>query len=94
MRGLADVLVVVRAAIQASLDRVCRGIGDLDQRPEGGGWLLLVDYPDDAAAELAEDGATEVGIAIRRKGARLAAVLAPEPQAAGDSLLAEAIGGE
>ncbi len=64
------------------------------QRPEGGGWLLLVDYPDDAAAELAEGGATEMGIAIRRKGSRLAAVLAPEPQAAGDSLLADAIGDE
>jgi len=64
------------------------------QRPEGGGWLLLVDYPDDATAELAEGSATEAGIAIRRKGSRLAAVLAPEPQAAGESLLADAIGGE
>jgi hypothetical protein len=64
------------------------------QRPEGGGWLLLVDYPDDATAELAEGAATEAGIAIRREGSRLAAVLAPEPQAAGDSLLADAIGDE
>ena len=64
------------------------------QRPEGAGWLLLVDYPDDAAAELAEGSATEAGIAIRRKGSRLAAVLAPEPQAAGDSLLVDAIGDE
>jgi len=64
------------------------------QRPEGVGWLLLVDYPDDATAELAEGAATEAGIAVRRKGSRLAAVLAPEPQAAGDSLLADAIGGE
>ena len=64
------------------------------QRPEGGGWLLLVDYPDDATAELAEGAATEAGINIRRKGSRLAAVLAPEPQAAGDSLLVDAIGGE
>ena len=64
------------------------------QRPEGGGWLLLVDYPDDATAELAAGGASEAGIAVRRKGSRLAAVLAPEPQVAGDGLLADAIGGE
>ena len=64
------------------------------QRPDGGGWLLLVDYPDDASAELAEGGAIEAGIAVRRQGSRLAAVLAPEPQAAGDGLLADAIGGE
>ncbi len=64
------------------------------QRPEGGGWLLLVDYPDDASAETAEGGATEAGIAVRRKGSRLVAVLAPEPQAAGDGLLADAMGGE
>jgi hypothetical protein len=64
------------------------------QRAEGGGWLLLVDYPDDASAELAEGGAIEAGIAVRRQGSRLAAVLAPEPQAACDGLLADAIGGE
>ena len=64
------------------------------QRPEGSGWLLLVDYPDDATAELAEGGAIEAGIAVQRQGPRLAAVLAPEPQAAGDGLLADAIGGE
>ena len=64
------------------------------QRPDGGGWLLLVDYPDDASAELAEGGAIEAGIAVRRQGSRLAAVLAPEPQAAGDGLLADAVGGE
>ena len=64
------------------------------QRPEGGGWLLLVDYPDDASAEVAEGGAIEAGIAVRRQGSRLAAVLAPEPKAAGNGLLADAIGGE
>lgn len=64
------------------------------ERPEGGGWLLLVDYPDDATAELAEGGAMEAGIAVVRQGSRLAAVLAPEPQAAGDGLLADAFGGE
>ena len=64
------------------------------QRPEGDGWLLLVDYPDDATAELAEGGAIEAGIAVQRQGPRLAAVLAPEPQAAGDGLLADAFGGE
>jgi hypothetical protein len=64
------------------------------ERPEGSGWLLLVDYPDDAAAGLAEGGAIEAGIAVRRRGSRLAAVLAPEPQTAGDGLLGDAIGGE
>jgi hypothetical protein len=64
------------------------------QRPDGGAWLLLVDYPDEAAAKKAEGGAIEAGIAVRRKGSRLAAVLAPEPQAAGDGLLADAVGGE
>jgi len=64
------------------------------QRPEGDGWLLLVEYPDDATAELAEVSALEAGIAVRRKSSRLAAVLAPEPQTAGDGLLADAIGGE
>ena len=64
------------------------------ERPEGGGWLLLVDYADSATAELAEGGAIEAGIAVRRQGSRLAAVLAPEPQAEGDGLLADAIGGE
>ena len=64
------------------------------QRPEGSGWLLLVDYPDDVTTELAEGGAIEAGIAVKRKGSRLAAVLAPEPQTAGDGLLAAAFGGE
>ena len=64
------------------------------ERPEGEGWLLLVDYPDEASAELAERAAIEAGIAVRRRGSRLAAVLAPEPQTAGDGLLGDAIGGE
>ena len=64
------------------------------QRPKGGGWLLLVDYPDEVTTELAEGGAIEAGIAVRRRGSRLAAVLAPEPQAAGYGLLAAAFGGE
>lgn len=64
------------------------------QRPDGRGWLLLIDYPDAVAAERAEGGATEAGIAVRRRGARLAAVLAPEPQAMGDGLLDDAFGGE
>jgi hypothetical protein len=64
------------------------------QRPEGTAWLLLVDYPDDESAELAEGGAIEAGLAVRRQGSRLAAVLAAEPQAAGDGLLADGIGGE
>jgi hypothetical protein len=64
------------------------------ERPEGEGWLLLVDYPDEASAELAEGAAIEAGITVRRRGSRLAAVLAPEPQTAGDGLLGDAIGGE
>jgi hypothetical protein len=63
------------------------------QRPDGVAWLLLIDYPDEATAALAADGGEEAGIAIRRRGSRLAAVLAPEPQAAADGLLADAIGG-
>jgi hypothetical protein len=64
------------------------------QRPEGTAWLLLVDYPDEATAALAEGGAGEAGVSVRRRGARLAAVLAPEPQAAANGLLADAMGGE
>jgi hypothetical protein len=60
-------------------------------REEGTGWLLLVEYPDEAAAEQAEGGAIETGIAVRRRGARLAAVLAPEPQSMADGLLDDAM---
>jgi hypothetical protein len=63
-------------------------------RPAGNGWLLLVQYPDEGAAEQAEVGAVERGIAVRRRGARLAAVLAPEPQVMADGLLEDAMGGE
>jgi hypothetical protein len=61
---------------------------------DGGGWLLLVDYPDAVTAELAEGRATDAGIAVRRRNARLAAVLAPEPDSMADGLLDEAMGGE
>jgi hypothetical protein len=64
------------------------------QRSEGSGWLLLVDYPSEEIAALAEGRAEEAGIAARRRGSRLAAVLAPEPHTAGDALLADAMGGE
>lgn len=64
------------------------------QLSQGGGWLLLAEYPDEAASELAEGAATEAGLAVRRKGSRLAAALAPETQAAGDALLVDAFGGE
>ena len=57
-------------------------------------WLLLADYPDEATAGLAEGGAVEAGIGVRRLGARLAAVLTPEPQAAADGLLTDAMGGK
>ncbi len=62
--------------------------------PEGRAWLLLADYPDEAAAGRAESGATEAGLAVRRRGSRLAAVLAPEPAAVADSLLGVGIGDE
>jgi hypothetical protein len=64
------------------------------QRPDGSAWLLIIDYPDEATAELAEGGAGEAGVSVRRHGARLTAVLAPEPQTAADGLLADAIGGD
>jgi hypothetical protein len=64
------------------------------RRPDGKAWLLIVDYPDEAAAELAEGGAGEAGVSVRRRGTRLAAVLAPEPQAAAESLLEDAMGGD
>jgi hypothetical protein len=54
--------------------------------------LLLVDYPDVETASWAEGAATEAGLAVRREGARLAVVLAPEPAAAADGLLADAMG--
>ncbi len=63
-------------------------------RPNGSAWLLLVDYPDAETASSAEGAAAEAGLAIRREGARLAVVLAPEPAAAADGLLADAMGEE
>ena len=63
-------------------------------RPDGNAWLLIVDYPDEATAALAEGGAAEAGVIVRRRGERLVAVLAPEPQAAADGLLADAMGGD
>ncbi len=63
------------------------------QRESGGAWLLLVEYPDGAAAARAEAGAGEAGIAVRRDGMRVAAVLTPEPADISESLLADAFGG-
>ena len=62
------------------------------QRKDGKAWLLLVNYPDVEAASWAEGAGTEAGLAVRREGARLAVVLAPEPASAADSLLADAMG--
>jgi len=62
------------------------------ERPNGSAWLLLVDYPDMETASWAEGAGTEGGLAVRREGARLAVVLAPEPASAADSLLADAMG--
>ena len=62
------------------------------QRQDGKAWLLLVNYPDVETASWAENAGTEAGLAVRREGARLAVVLAPEPASAADSLLADAMG--
>lgn len=63
-------------------------------RPGGSAWLLLVDYPEVETASWAEGAATEAGLIVRRDGARLAVVLAPEPASAADSLLSDAMGVE
>jgi hypothetical protein len=62
------------------------------ERQDGRGWLLLVDYRDVETASWAEGAGTEAGLAVRRDGARLAVVLAPEPASAADGLLAESMG--
>jgi len=62
------------------------------ERPDGSAWLLLVDYPEVETASWAEGAAAEVGLIVRRDGARLAVVLAPEPASAADSLLSDAMG--
>jgi len=62
------------------------------ERPDGSAWLLLVDYPEVETASWAEGAAAEAGLIVRRDGARLAVVLAPEPASAADSLLSDAMG--
>lgn len=64
------------------------------ERDDGAGWLLLVKYPAEEQAEMAEGGALDAGIAVRRQGSKLAAVLAPEPPEAADGMLASAWGGD
>jgi hypothetical protein len=59
----------------------------------GEGWLLLVDYPDEAAAALAEERGAEAGLLVKRRADRLAAVLAPQPVAMADELLEIISGG-
>lgn len=61
--------------------------------PEGGAWLLLVDYGDEATAALAEQRVRDGGIAAASSGARLAAVLEPETPETAEVLLAAALGG-
>ena len=91
---------ILNGVVYLGYDNVLRFGPDVDavlgryENSSGRGWLLLVDYPDDVRAELAERGATEAGIAARRRGMRLAAVLTPEPQSMADGLLVEAMGGE
>lgn len=64
------------------------------ERDDGAGWLLLVKYPTEEQAEMAEGGAFDAGIAVQRQGSKLAAVLAPEPPEAADGMLASAWGGD
>jgi hypothetical protein len=91
---------ILNGVVYLGYDNVLRFGPDVDavlgryENSSGRGWLLLVDYPDDVTAELAERGATEAGIAAHRRGTRLAAVLTPEPQSMADGLLVEAMGGE
>lgn len=63
-------------------------------RREGGeGWLLLVEYPDEATASVAEEDARGGGYESRRDGKRLALVLKPATPELADNLLANALGG-
>jgi hypothetical protein len=64
------------------------------ERDDGAGWLLLVEYPTVEHAEIAEESASGAGIAVRRQGSKLAAVLAPEPPEAAEGMLESAWGGE
>lgn len=90
---------ILNGVVYLGYENVLRFGPDVDavvgryERPEGTAWLVLVDYPSVSIAEMAEGGAVESGIPVRRRGARLMVVLAPEPQAAADALLADAMGG-
>ena len=89
---------ILNSVVYLGFDNVLRFGPETDavlgkyERQDGRGWLLLVDYPDVETASWAEGAGTEAGLAIRREGARLAVVLAPEPAAAADGLLADAMG--
>lgn len=61
--------------------------------PKGAAWLLLADYPDEATAVLAEERVRAADIAVVRDGARITAVLDPEPAEAAGALLDAASGG-
>ena len=63
-------------------------------RREGGeGWILLVEYPDEATASVAEENARGGGYESRRDGKRLALVLKPATPELADNLLVNALGG-
>lgn len=64
------------------------------ERPDGNAWLLVADYPDEATAKAAENGAEGAGIETLRSASRLAAVLSSEPSAVADELLADVTGGD
>ncbi len=61
--------------------------------PEGAGWLLIVDYPDETTAVRANERVAAAGISASRQGSRLTAVLAPESAGVTEVLFAEASGG-
>lgn len=59
----------------------------------GSAWLFLVDYPDEATAIQAEHRALGESLPIRRQGARIVAVLSPEPAEIADELMMTVVGG-
>ncbi len=89
---------ILNSVVYLGFDNVLRFGPETDavlgkyERQVGSGWLLLVDYPDVETASWAEGAGTEAGLIVRREGARLAVVLAPEPASAADSLLSDAMG--
>lgn len=64
------------------------------RRGDGEAWLLLVEYPDEARAQEAEERAPSAGFDVARQGTMLAAVLQPSAPEVSEELLADVLGGE